>query len=1273
MKRIISILAAVICLTISGVAKADSGINLTPVPKNMSKSGGTLTLPQEFCINTNSLPDSIVAEAEKFAGVIEHVTGYTVNVEDDATDAFINVEYYNGYEDIGNEGYTLDISDTGITISANTAAGFYYAFQSVKKMLPACVMAEVRDENVTEFSLPQVKIIDAPRFEYRGFMLDVSRHFFEVDEIKRMIDVMSYYKMNRFHWHLTDDQGWRIEIKKYPRLTTVGAVRNDSWSVDPIYGGYYTNEPYGPYFYTKEEAKEIVAYAKERHIEVIPEVEFPGHSCAVSAAYPEFSCSPNGNHNVQVNGGIYSDVLNVANPAAVQFVKDVLDEIIEIFPYHQIHIGGDETPTNAWSGNAECNALMEKMGYSNIRELQSHFVREISDYLTQKKGDKRRTVIMWNESLTIEGTNVDLIAGTGGTVMCWLNGHVQPGALQAAKLGMKSVITPWGPYYINRRQSTDAGEPVGAGYGDDTVQKTYEYVPVPADVPTELQKYYSGVQGTFWTEHVQSNYLLEYLALPRLIAIAETGWTPANKKNFTDFCERITKDTLLLNYNNYEYGRHFINDGKENYRVMPKSSTEENKTWYRIVTTATDNRAGKCIELLREGSPTIGTGNSKANRLWNGAIADEGEAAYDYQLWAFMESPENAGHYAIVNKAKPAGSVKSTPTAENNTGRWDYDDTTRHYDFILGDRAYSANGDNYNYSIRSTKVSNTNMCMNFAGPGQTNSINLWSNPADGNGGIWELRPLVSEETDITHLLQGDCVRIANNVENFQGYAVADEGGAYATITNDTHAADVWEVATADATDGSLAITLRNVATGRYLSGLTAPIALGDTAATYTSVRNKLTDDYSIKAGDQALFPMPERATSNPYTLNTDGIYPQGSAWRYDKVYQVTYNCIDKQGNVIGTYYSAAPAGEDYTCIAPAIRNHSFVAYKLESGTSPHITIEAIQGHTTVTVIYERNAYNITYLCKEEHGGHIGESEESCIIGEAFEVKYPRIDYFTVTGGTLAEGAFTPAGDTVIEVTYAVSGKCGFKAVGNAVTAVKAGTSYLIRNAHNETNRSGFLSATAIDSNITTTNNLKEGGPAYIWTLNAKGSGYTVSNDNGYYIPALNKGGRVNAAESGDTYTFTLNADGTTFSVKGSNGLYWNANSNNTFTGWTDGHPIMLYEYTVQPYFTITYDCIDDEGNTLQSGSKDVKAGDSYHFIVPRFEGMQVTHNSADNDKFNAVKEDIHFTITYSDTSTGIEETTSKKSAEGIYDLQGRKHTSPVKKGVYIIDGEKIIK
>ena len=351
--------------------------------------------------------------------------------------------------------------------------------------------------------------------------------------------------MNRFHWHLVDDQGWRIQIDKYPKLTTIGATRSNSWSVDPIYGGYYTNEPYGPYFYTKEEAREIVEYAKERHIEVIPEVEFPGNACAALAAYPEFSCTPGGSHSVKVDGGIYADVFNVGNPATLQFAKDVLDEIVEIFPYSQVHIGGDECPTSAWSSNKECNDLMKAEGFSNIRELQSRFVRLLADYLREKG----KEAIMWNESLSAGGTNVELIKGTKGTMMCWEQGKVQSTALQAAQLGMNSVITPWGPYYINRKQSTNPGEPVGAGSGTDDLRATYNYVPVPSSVPTSLQKYYIGVQGTFWTEHVQDTDLLEYLALPRLTAIAETGWTPQTKKNFSDFQQRITKDTLLLNYN----------------------------------------------------------------------------------------------------------------------------------------------------------------------------------------------------------------------------------------------------------------------------------------------------------------------------------------------------------------------------------------------------------------------------------------------------------------------------------------------------------------------------------------------------------------------------------------------------------------------------------------------------------------------------------------------------------------------------------------------------
>ena len=1259
-----------LCLSISNSIFADSTINLTPIPKSMTKGSGKLVLPSAFGIDTNNLPDSIVTEAQKFAAVIEKVTGYTVNT--DATNALITLSMYNGSDAIGNEGYTLDITTEKINISANTATGFYYAFQSVKKMLPACIMAEVKDQSVTEYSLPVVSIVDSPRFEYRGFMLDVSRHYFSLDEIKRMIDVMSYYKMNRFHWHLTDDQGWRIEIKKYPRLTTIGAVRHNSWSVDPTYGGYYTNEPYGPYFYTQDEAREIVAYAKERHIEVVPEIEFPGHSCAAVTAYPEYSCYPNGSHSVQVNGGIFSDVLNVGNKATLQFAKDILDEITDIFPFNQIHIGGDETPTSAWQNNAECLEVMEEKGFSNIRELQSNFVSLLSDHLAQKEGDKKRSIIMWNESLTASGTNEELIKGTNGMMMCWESGQVQPCALKAAQMGMKSVITPWGPYYINRKQSTDPGEPTGAGYGDDTVEKTYNYVPVPASVPAELHKYYAGVQGTFWTEHVQSNYLLEYLALPRLIAIAETGWTPAAKKNFTDFCQRITKDTLLLNYNNYEYGRHYINDGKDNSKVMPESSTEEKKLWYHIVTTATDNRAGKCIELLREGSPTIGTGNSRANRLWNGVIAQEGEAAYDYQLWAWMEDPENPGHYAMVCKAKPNGSVKSTPTAENNTGRWDYDDNKRHYDFVLGDRAYAANGNNYNYSIRSTKVSNTNMCMNFAGPGQTNSINLWSDPADGNGGIWEFRPLATQSIEVEYPAQGSFVRIANNVEKFAGWSIIDDGKATATVAAAEYAADVWEIVTAQVTDVGQNVTLRNVATGRYISGTSAPIAIGTTAATLTNVYNPLTDDFSIKAANSAIFPMPELSTTNPNTLNTGGIYPQGSAWIYEKAYQITYECYDSKNNLIGTYYQAAPAGKNYTCKAPEIANHTATNYEI-TGSTTAPTLANVSSHQTVKVSYERTSYSVTYVCKEKRGGLIGEYSHSCTIGEEFNVEFPEIEFFTFEECETNEGLFTPTADTTIEVIYTTEGKCGFKAVGEAVTNVKANTSYLIRNAYNETSRSGFVSVKNIGGEITTTNGVNEGEPKYIWTLTSKGNGYTIGNENGCYVPVLNRGGRLYATTDGDTFTLSLNSDGTTFAVKGSNNYYWNANANNTLTGWDGGHPIMFYEYYIHPYFTVTYNCIDSDGNQLQSGSAEVKAGESYNLITPEIEGFDTTVTDAVYEELAKVSKNITVTITYSNkASTSIESIVAEKINDNTYyDIYGRAHKNPAKSGIYIYNGKKI--
>ena len=1455
MRKITLLLILIIGLPIA--IMAENGINLTPVPMKMTVGNGKLTLPEKFAIATNGIKEA-ETETKKFSSLFSKVSGYIVTVANDEN-ALIKMQKYNGNEELGNEGYTLDITADGITIAANSANGFYYAFQSIKKMLPANVMAEVKDENVTEYSLPIVSIVDAPRFEYRGFMLDVSRHYFTTDQIKRMIDVMSYYKMNRFHWHLTDDQGWRFEVKKYPRLTTVGATRNNSWSVDPEYGGYYTNEIYGPYFYTQEECRDIVAYAAERHIEVVPEVEFPGHSCAVNAAYPEFSCNPNGAHSVQVNGGIFNDVLNVANPSAVQFVKDVIDEVIEVFPYHQIHIGGDETPTSAWEGNAECKALMQEKGFTHVRQLQSYFVRQISDHVTQKEGDKKRSIIMWNESLTAQGTDEELIKGTGGMMMCWESGQVQPCARKAAEFGMKSVITPWGPYYINRKQSTDPSEPTGAGYGDDTVEKTYNYVPVPTDVPANLQKYYVGVQGTFWTEHVQSNYLLEYLALPRLIAIAETGWTPANKKNFEDFQQRITKDTLLLNYNNYEYGRHYILDNKKSDKVMPTASTDENKAWYRIVTTATDeSRAGRCIQLLREGSSEIGTGNAQVDRLWNSeVIEDENNAGYDYQLWAFMQDPNNPERWAIVNKAKPNGSVKGTPTAENNTGRWDYDENTRHYDFILGDKVYAKNGDNYNYSIRSQKVSNTSMCLNYAGPGQTYSINLWSDPTSGNGGIWEFRPLetkvmptastdenkawyriISKATDESRagrciqllregsseigtgnaqvdrlwnseviedennagydyqlwafmqdpnnperwaivnkakpngsvkgtptaenntgrwdydentrhydFILGDKVyakngdnynysirsqkvsntsmclnyagagqnysinlwedptssnagvwefrplvvveepividypvaettyRIVNNTERFKGWGIYDNNDGIVTASTQEYGVNLWDITESEITQNGQTFKLRNSVTGRYISGSTAPLALSDNGVTLTNVYNTKSGDFSIKIDNKAIYPLSDRATSHPNTLTLEGIYPQGTGWLFEKAHLVAYTCVDEENNTIQTVYQTPAEGETLTAVAPEIANYEIVKYKVgETGSTEAPVFENINESKNVYVTYKRISNSVTYRCYTTDGIHIDDYTTPCLFGEAHTVACPEIEFFTLVSCNEEQEVITPEADTVIEAYYETEGVIGVASIGNAVTTLVDGGSYLIYNAMNEAARSGFLSVSDIGAGITTTNGITEGAPGFVWNFKGENNRFTVKNNYDIYIPQLLRGGLVTGGEKPEEFTFTFDTNSNTWSVKGtSNNLYWNGNANNTFTGWDNGHPFIIYSYKPQPYFVVSYKCIDENGEELASGSRYVKGGDDYTMITPTIDNYTFESSDAVYEELTYVKKNIELTLTYKQNITSIEDICNEKieSPSVIYDLQGRQVTAPTK-GIYIKNGYKIL-
>ena len=539
-------------------AQAQQFVNLTPVPMQMHVDKGVYRLPAQFTIGGAQLPDSIKAEAQKFVTDFnKSATGATAFFNKKAEGAALELVHNQTlYKTLGQEGYKLSVTANGIRLESATTSGFFYGLTSLKKMLPACIAAGVKDEKVVTYELPLVQITDKPRFPYRGFMLDVARHFFSVQEVKNMLDVMAIYKLNKFHFHLTEDQGWRWEVKKYPKLTKVGAVASNTYVTSMEHGAYWTNQQYGPYFYTREDLKEIVAYAAAKHIEVIPEIDMPGHFSAAMAAYPEFSCNPDGVHRVETWGGVFTDVLNVANPKAVRFVKDILDELMAIFPSKNVHIGGDECPTTAWENNAECQAMYKKLNLTSYRQLQTHFIAEITDYLKSKG----RKISVWNETVTEKGADLQLMKKTGATVYCWV--PARKGAEIANSLGLPSIYTVYGPYYINRAPRKDGWMKTLPGNGSDHLKATYE------EQPTDFS-HSIGVQGTFWTEHVATPDVMEFLALPRLIAVGEAGWSPQSKKNFNSFVQRMRADTTMLNYGGYSYDRAYLSENKTSTMSTP--------------------------------------------------------------------------------------------------------------------------------------------------------------------------------------------------------------------------------------------------------------------------------------------------------------------------------------------------------------------------------------------------------------------------------------------------------------------------------------------------------------------------------------------------------------------------------------------------------------------------------------------------------------------------------------------------------------------------------
>lgn len=540
-KKITASLMAV-CLSASCMA---DGLSIIPRPAKLVEGDGQFTFGQVTTAWADAYEgDSIQSLLKSFEQEFTSTTGLAFKASK-AAKAALQLRLN---PSLKGESYCLTVSKNNVIIEAARPVGFFYALQTLKQMLPTrAVMAGVSVEKGTSMTLPVVEIEDAPRFGWRGFMLDEGRHFFGKKAVKQVLDVMAAYKMNRFHWHLTDDQGWRVEIKKYPRLTTYGAWRNTmtlSWG-NTLPDG----ERYGGY-YTQDDVREIVAYARERFIEIVPEVDIPGHSQAAVAVYPEFlACDPEKPHEVWLSQGVSTDVINVANPKAVQFAKDVIDELITLFPYQYMHLGGDECPVKKWEQNKDCQALLKQIGSKNYRDLQIHFYKQLKDYVASKPAQQQRHFIFWNEVL--HGNTS--VLGKDFTVMAWVG--ADKAAQEAAKRGLTTILSPQIPYYINRRQSKDIWEPRSQGWGTETVEAVYNYVPMK-NVAENLQEKYMGVQANFWTEWVENTPKLQYLLLPRLAAVAEAGWTPQAERSYPDFLKRLQQEPSYYDMKGMNYGKH---------------------------------------------------------------------------------------------------------------------------------------------------------------------------------------------------------------------------------------------------------------------------------------------------------------------------------------------------------------------------------------------------------------------------------------------------------------------------------------------------------------------------------------------------------------------------------------------------------------------------------------------------------------------------------------------------------------------------------------------
>jgi hexosaminidase len=550
---------------------------LIPYPKEIEKGNKSFILNSKTVIIANK--DSF--EALYLKQIITQQLGLDLEIAQ-TSNAPSKINLVLGVPDsknFNNESYYLSIDENRIEISAISNQGIFYGLQTLFQLLPI--------EKAEEIKLPSVQVFDSPKYAWRGLHLDVCRHFFPKEFIKKYIDYLAMYKMNTFHWHLTDDQGWRIEIKKYPKLTEIGAWRKGS-----MVGHYreqkFDDNRYGG-FYTQDEIKDIVAYATQRHITVIPEIEMPGHALAALASYPEYSCT-GGPFEVALKWGVLDDVF-CPKEETFTFLENILSEVISLFPSQYIHIGGDECPKTRWKKCANCQALIKKEGLKDEHELQSYFIQRIEKFVNSKD----RKIIGWDEIL--EGG-----LAPNAAVMCWRG---TKGGIEAAKQKHFVVMTPGTHCYFDHYQGEPKNEPLAIG-GYTTVEKVYNFNPTPKELTSEEAKYILGAQGNVWTEYINDNKKVEYMIFPRMLALSEVLWGTSNPEKYTDFQERMLQHFLVFDKKGINYSKAF-------FEITSKVSPSEIDSSIIFSLKSSKNQSG--IRFTTDGSIPNWNSNSYTNPI----------------------------------------------------------------------------------------------------------------------------------------------------------------------------------------------------------------------------------------------------------------------------------------------------------------------------------------------------------------------------------------------------------------------------------------------------------------------------------------------------------------------------------------------------------------------------------------------------------------------------------------------------------------------------------